>query len=176
MSNQVRSAWTSATWRKNPTKQIPIYAAESALHTVERRLASIAPLVTPGEMRCLREHLAGAARGEAFVIQFGDCVETFEATSLEVLQRTVRTLQQMAFLISMATCQHVVTIGRPAGQFAKPRSSSTEINGREFTGQNREADPERMLQAYGHKQGRSIVAFLDSLTGVYQGRTLAAFP
>jgi Class-II DAHP synthetase family len=127
--------------------------------TIERRLASTAPLVTPGEIRRLREHLAGAARGEAFVIQGGDCAETFEATSLAVLQGTVRTLQQMAFLISMATCQHVITIGRIAGQFAKPRSSSTEtrmgrslasyqgdiINGREFTGQNREACRRRTL-------------------------------
>jgi 3-deoxy-7-phosphoheptulonate synthase len=181
MPNQVRSVWTPATWRKNPTKQIPIYADESALDTVERRLASTAPLVTPGEIRRLREHLAGAARGEAFVIQGGDCAETFEATSSEVLQGTVRTLQQMAFLISMATCQHVVTIGRIAGQFAKPRSSSTEtrmgrslpsyqgdiINGREFTEQNREADPERMLQAYRH--AAATLGFARTIAGDWSG-------
>jgi 3-deoxy-7-phosphoheptulonate synthase len=164
MPNQAGSAWTPSAWRMRPTRQIPAYIDSDALGAVERRLAGSAPLVAPAEIRCLRAHLAGVARGEAFVIQGGDCAETFEATSFEALQGTVRTLQQMAFLIGMATCQHVITIGRIAGQFAKPRSVSIEtregrslptyqgdiINGREFTEQDREADPDRMTHAYEH--------------------------
>jgi 3-deoxy-7-phosphoheptulonate synthase len=133
------------------------------------------------------------ARGEAFVIQGGDCAETFEAISFEALHGTVKTLQQMAFLISMATCQHVVTIGRIAGQFAKPRSASTEtrmgrslpsyqgdiINGREFNDRSREANPERMIHAYEHAAAtlnvlRTLAEGADPMEGKFQEVTSAS--
>ena len=148
-------------WRDRPASQQPDWPDPAAVAAVTSELARIPPLVFAGECDTLKERLASAARGEAFVLQGGDCAETFAGSTADAIRSKLRTLLQMAVILTYAASVPVVKIGRLAGQFAKPRSSATEtrdgaelpayrgdaVNGLEFTAQARQHDPQRMLRA-----------------------------
>jgi len=148
-------------WRHRPAAQQPDWPDPAAVAAISREIARIPPLVFAGECDSLRERLAAVARGEAFVLQGGDCAETFEGSTADAIRGKLRTLLQMAVVLTYAASVPVVKIGRLAGQFAKPRSSATErrdgtelpayrgdaVNGLEFTATARTPDPQRMLRA-----------------------------
>jgi 3-deoxy-7-phosphoheptulonate synthase len=159
--------WTPTTWRDRPVKQIPSYPDADALAGVEKRLAGYPPLVFAGEARRLKAALAAAADGRAFVLQGGDCAESFGDFNANSIRDTFRVLLQMAVVLTFGASMPVVKLGRMAGQFAKPRSSDTEtidgltlpsyrgdtINGPEFTAAARIPDPERMETGYFQSAG-----------------------
>jgi 3-deoxy-7-phosphoheptulonate synthase len=148
-------------WRDLPAAQQPEWPDPTAAAAAVAELARIPPLVFAGECDTLRERLASVARGEAFLLQGGDCAETFAGSTADAISSKLRTLLQMAIILTYAASVPVVKIGRLAGQFAKPRSSRSEIrdgvelpayrgdaiNGLEFTAQARTPDPVRMLRA-----------------------------
>ena len=150
------------TWRSLPAAQQPEWPDPDAVRAVTAELARIPPLVFAGECDTLKDRLASVARGEAFVLQGGDCAETFAGTTANAISAKLRTLLQMAVILTYAASVPVVKIGRMAGQFAKPRSSGTEtrdgqavpayrgdaVNGLEFTAAARTPDPGRLLDAY----------------------------
>ena len=154
--------WTKSDWRAKPRVQMPDYADQTALNAVEAQLAKYPPLVFAGEARTLKKQLALAAEGKAFVLQGGDCAESFAEFSADNIRDTFRVMLQMAVVLTYGAKVPVVKIGRMAGQFAKPRSTATEviggvelpsyrgdiINGFDFTAADRMPDPARMLQAY----------------------------
>ena len=154
--------WTSDSWRQRPAKHIPTYPDAQALADVEEQLKSYPPLVFAGEARQLRSELAEVANGNAFLLQGGDCAESFAEYHPDNIRDTFRVLLQMAVALTWAGSCPVVKVGRLAGQFAKPRSSDTEeingevlesykgdiVNGMEFTPAARNPDPQRLLQAY----------------------------
>ena len=159
-----QSTWTPSSWRARPFKHIPEdYPDADALSAVERELAGYPPLVFAGEARRLRERLAAVARGERFLLQGGDCAESFKEFSPNTIRDTFRVLLQMAVALTYGAGLPVVKVGRMAGQFGKPRSSPVEtqgevtlpsyrgdnINGMEFTEEARVPDPQRLLKAYG---------------------------
>ncbi len=145
-----------------PALQQPDWPDPDRLGAAVARLESLPPLVFAGECDQLRERLAAVARGEAFLLQGGDCAETFAGTTAESVRGKLRTLLQMAVVLTYAASVPVVKVGRMAGQFAKPRSAATEIrggvelpvyrgdavNGLEFTAAARNPDPGRLLDAY----------------------------
>ncbi len=154
--------WQKSDWRGKPRVQMPDYPDQGALNSVEQRLSSYPPLVFAGEARRLKSHLAKVSRGEAFLLQGGDCAESFAEFSADQIRDTFKVMLQMAMVLTFAAKVPVVKVGRMAGQFAKPRSAGTEtiggvelpsyrgdiINGFDFTADARVPDPARMLQAY----------------------------
>jgi 3-deoxy-7-phosphoheptulonate synthase len=148
-------------WRDLPVAQQPDWPDPAAVAAVTSEIARIPPLVFAGECDSLKERLAAVARGEAFVLQGGDCAETFAGSTADAIRGKLRTLLQMAVILTYAGSVPVVKIGRLAGQFAKPRSAATEhrdgtelptyrgdaVNGLEFTAAARTPNPERMLRA-----------------------------
>ena len=154
--------WQKTDWRKKPRIQMPTYTDPAALQAVEGRLASYPPLVFAGEARRLKQHLAACSRGEAFLLQGGDCAESFAEFSADGIRDTFKVMLQMAMVLTYGAKVPVVKVGRMAGQMAKPRSADTEtvggvelpsyrgdiINGFDFTEAARVPDPERMVQAY----------------------------
>lgn len=156
--------WHPNSWRTKPAKHIPDdYPDPRALADVEAELATYPPLVFAGEVRTLKERLALVAGGEAFLLQGGDCAESFKEFSADNIRDTFRVLLQMAVALTYGAAVPVVKVGRMAGQFGKPRSSPVEtqgdvtlpsyrgdnINGMEFTPGSRVPDPQRLLRAYG---------------------------
>ena len=145
-----------------PATQQPEWPDPEQLSAVTAELAALPPLVLADESDLLRERLAAVCRGEAFVLQGGDCAETFEGATADAVQAKLRTLLQMALVLTYGASVPVVKIARMAGQFAKPRSSQTEIregvelpayrgdavNGLEFSARARRPDPGRLLRAY----------------------------
>ncbi|MDZ7906001.1 MAG: 3-deoxy-7-phosphoheptulonate synthase class II [Cypionkella sp.] len=156
------SPWSKAGWREKPRVQMPDYPDQSALQTVEAQLAKYPPLVFAGEARRLKAQLALAAEGKAFLLQGGDCAESFAEFSADNIRDTFRVMLQMAVVLTYGAKVPVIKVGRMAGQFAKPRSAPTEvidgveypsyrgdiINGFDATTAARLPDPSRMLQAY----------------------------
>ena len=154
--------WSPDSWKSKPAQQVPTYKNATELAEVERRLATFPPLVFAGEARKLKQSLAQVARGEAFLLQGGDCAESFVEHSANNIRDFFRVFLQMAVVLTYAGGFPVVKVGRIAGQFAKPRSSPVEkkggielpsyrgdiINGPEFTPEAREPDPKRQLEAY----------------------------
>jgi 3-deoxy-7-phosphoheptulonate synthase len=154
--------WTRSSWRNRPRIQMPDYPDPASLAAVEAKLASYPLLVFAGEARALRRRLGQAAAGNAFVLQGGDCAESFAEFNSDIIRDTFKVLLQMAIVLTFAAKVPVVKLGRMAGQFAKPRSAATEtvggvelpsyrgdiINGFDFTPEARVPDPGRMLQAY----------------------------
>ena len=129
----MKTAWTPDSWRKFPVVQMPDYADKDKLQTVESRLAGFPPLVFAGEARKLRKTLARVAEGRGFLLQGGDCAESFAEHSADNIRDFFRVFLQMAVVLTFAGGQPVVKVGRIAGQFAKPRSSPTEtIDGVEY--------------------------------------------
>ncbi|TKW68719.1 MAG: 3-deoxy-7-phosphoheptulonate synthase class II [Paracoccus denitrificans] len=154
--------WDKAGWRAYPRIQMPDYPDIPALNAVETQLAKYPPLVFAGEARRLRTHLADVAAGRAFLLQGGDCAESFSEFSADNIRDTFKVMLQMAVVLTWGAQLPVVKVGRMAGQFAKPRSAPTEtvsgvelpsyrgdiINGFDFTAEARIPDPQRMLAAY----------------------------
>jgi len=154
--------WTPDSWRSKPIVQMPDYPDRDALKRVEAQLATFPPLVFAGEARHLKRALAKVAAGEAFLLQGGDCAESFAEHTANNIRDFFRVFLQMAVVLTFAGALPVVKIGRIAGQFAKPRSSPMEkqgnvelpvyrgdnINGMEFTKESRTPDPNRQIEAY----------------------------
>ena len=154
--------WIKSDWRARPRVQMPDYTDADALASVEGKLGQYPPLVFAGEARRLKKHLGAAARGEAFLLQGGDCAESFDQFSADSIRDTFRVMLQMAMVLTYGAKVPVVKVGRMAGQFAKPRSAPTEvvdgvelpsyrgdiINELDFTPAARIPDPAKMLQAY----------------------------
>ncbi|GGE42543.1 class II 3-deoxy-7-phosphoheptulonate synthase [Actibacterium pelagium] len=154
--------WQKTDWRNKPRVQMPEYTDSAALEAAEAQLAKYPPLVFAGEARALRAKLAAASRGEAFLLQGGDCAESFGEFSADTIRDTFKVMLQMAMVLTYGAKVPVIKVGRVAGQFAKPRSAPTEtkggvelpsyrgdiINGFDFTPEDRVPDPNRMLQAY----------------------------
>ena len=155
-------SWSPDSWRKKPVKQVPTYNDEKALKEVEERLAGFPPLVFAGEARNLKSQLANVCNGDAFLLQGGDCAESFVEHQADYIRDTFRVMLQMAVVLTFGTKLPVVKVGRMAGQFAKPRSEDIEvqdgvelpsyrgdiINGIEFTAEARVPDPTRQISAY----------------------------
>lgn len=155
--------WTPSSWRSKPAMHIPDdYPDEAALSDVELRLKGYPPLVFAGEVRHLKQDLSKVAAGEAFLLQGGDCAESFKEFSADNIRDTLRVMLQMAVVLTFAASKPVVKVGRLAGQFGKPRSSSTEtidgvtlpsyrgdnINAMDFNEESRTPNPERLIQGY----------------------------
>jgi len=156
-------SWTPSSWRSMPAKHIPEdYPDTQELEAVEQQLASYPPLVFAGEARRLKKRLGDVAAGNAFLLQGGDCAESFKEFHPDAIRDTFRVILQMAVVLTFAAEKPVVKVGRIAGQFAKPRSSPVEtvdgvelpsyrgdiINGMDFSAESRAPDPKRLLQAY----------------------------
>ena len=164
---QTKMAWSPESWRNSPARQLPAYPDPAALAQVEARLGKYPPLVFAGEARRLRNALALAAEGQAFVLQGGDCAESFGDFTANVIRDTFRVLLQMAVVLTFGASVPVVKMGRMAGQFAKPRSSDNEtidgetlpsyrgdiVNGPAFTAAARVPDPLRMETGYFQSAG-----------------------
>ncbi len=156
------ATWTKSDWRNKPRIQMPEYTDLVALKCVEDKLATYPPLVFAGEARSLKRQLAEVAAGRAFLLQGGDCAESFEEFSADLIRDTFKVMLQMAVVLTFGAKKPVVKIGRVAGQFAKPRSADTEtidgvelpsfrgdiINDFAFTPESRIPNPDRMLEAY----------------------------
>src|SRR4029079_13320497 len=176
--SQMSERWTPDSWRGKPIQQVPTYPDAVALQGVERQLAGFPPLVFAGEARKLKRALAKVAAGEAFLLQGGDCAESFAEHSADNIRDFFRVFLQMAVVLTFAGGQPVVKVGRIAGQFAKPRTAPTEVvNGRELpiyrgdivndfaaSPQARRPDPERQIMAY-----RQSAATLNLLRAFAQG-------
>jgi 3-deoxy-7-phosphoheptulonate synthase len=149
-------------WRKLPIKQQPQWPDAAELNRVTAELATLPPLVFAGEVDQLKARLGRVAQGEAFLLQGGDCAETFEAATADKIRNRVKTILQMAVVLTYGAAMPIVKMGRMAGQFAKPRSSDEEtrgditlpayrgdiVNGYDFTPESRTADPRRIIQGY----------------------------
>jgi len=156
------SIWTPSSWREKPILQQPTYPNQEELDRVLKELKNYPPLVFAGEARTLKSSLAKVANGEAFLLQGGDCAESFSEFHADNIRDSFKVMMQMAVVMTYAGGLPVVKVGRMAGQFAKPRSSNTEtfdgvtldsyrgdiINGSDFTKEDRVPDPRRMIKAY----------------------------
>ena len=154
--------WSPDSWRKKPAKQLPCYKDGDLLKQAEDDLRKLPPLVFAGEARDLKAKLGEAAQGKAFMLQGGDCAESFAEFNADKIRDTFRALLQMAVVMTYAGSMPIVKVGRMAGQFAKPRSSDNEtqgdvtlpsyrgdsVNSLEFTAEAREPNPQRMINAY----------------------------
>ena len=170
--------WSPSSWRAKPAMQMPNYPDPVALAAMEKRLASYPPLVFAGEARALKAELARVASGNGFLLQGGDCAEAFSEHHPDQIRDFFRVFLQMAVVLTFAAASPVTKVGRIAGQFAKPRSSDTEIvdgvelpsyrgdivNDIAFTPEGRAPDPQRMEAAY-----RQSAATLNLLRAFAQG-------
>jgi len=155
-------SWTPSSWRNFPIKQQPTYQDQEQLKKIEETLSLYPPLIFAGEARNLKEKLAKAGRGEAFLLQGGDCAESFSDFSAKNIKNLFKLMLQMNMVLMYSTGKPVVKVGRIAGQFAKPRSSDFEevngtklpsyrgdiVNSIEFTEDARVPNPDNMLKAY----------------------------
>ena len=155
-------AWTKSGWRSKPRIQMPSYPDDASVKAIQAELEKQPPLVFAGEVRRLKQALGDVADGKAFLLQGGDCAESFAEFNADSIRDTFRVLLQMAIILTYGAKSPVVKVGRIAGQFAKPRSSDSEardgeelpsyrgdiINDIEFSAEKRVHDPRRMLQAY----------------------------
>ncbi|MFL5094395.1 MAG: class II 3-deoxy-7-phosphoheptulonate synthase [Xanthobacteraceae bacterium] len=167
--------WTPDSWRNKPIVQVPEYPDQAALQEVDANLRNFPPLVFVKEVRDLKNKLAEVVDGTRFLLQGGDCAESFKEHKTDYIRDYFQLFLQMALILTFAGDMNVVKVGRVAGQFAKPRSSPTEkrhgtellsyhgdiINGPEFTPEARQPDPRRQLQAY--RQSAATLNFLRAL-------------
>ena len=156
------STWTPASWQDHPAAQQPTWPDTHDLERIVKVLSTYPPLVFAGEARDLQAGLARVASGNAFLLQAGDCAESFDAFSADAIRDRLRVILQMAVVLTYSSGVPVIKVGRIAGQFAKPRSSADEtvdgvtlpsfrghlVNDAAFTAGARQADPERLLTAY----------------------------
>ncbi|GGX81544.1 class II 3-deoxy-7-phosphoheptulonate synthase [Streptomyces anandii] len=171
-----------APWHDLPAEQQPAWPDGAELRRVVTALRTAPPLVFAGECDQLRSRLAAVARGEAFLLQGGDCAETFEGVSADQVSGKLKTLLQMGMVLTYAGSVPVVKVGRLAGQYAKPRSSATEtregvtlpvyrgdaVNGQAFTDEQRRPDPHRLMRAY-HASSATLNLVRAFMTGGYGG-------
>jgi 3-deoxy-7-phosphoheptulonate synthase len=169
--------WSPSSWRAKPALHLPEYPDAQALSAAEARLRAMPPLVTPGETASLKRRLAEVADGRAFLLQGGDCAESFQEFSADLIRDTFRLILQMAVVLTFAGGKPVVKVGRIAGQFAKPRSAATEtrdgetlpsylgdiVNDTAFDAVSRAPDPERLIRAYA--QASASLNLLRALAG-----------
>ena len=162
--SETEDTWSPQSWKSKPLYQAPAYPDSDALEQVTAHLSSLPPLVTSWEIERLRGQLADAAEGRRFVLQGGDCAETFSECSPEYITNKLKILLQMSLVLTDGLKRPIVRIGRIAGQYAKPRSKPTEkhgekelpsyygdlINSAAFTEESRRPDPQRMIDAYQH--------------------------
>ena len=162
MAPAKKAAWTPDSWRAKPIQQVPDYPDAKVLADVEKQIATFPPLFFAGEARELKADLAEVAAGKAFLLQGGDCAESFAEHGADNIRDFFRVFLQMAVVLTFAGASPVVKVGRIAGQFAKPRSSPMEkkngqelpsyrgdiVNGPDFTPEARIPDPRRQLEAY----------------------------
>ena len=160
--SEIAIKWAPDSWRGKPILQVPEYPDAKVLETVETQLRRSPPLVFAGEARSLKKSLAQVAEGEAFLLQGGDCAESFAEFHPDNIRDTFRVLLQMAVVLTFGAALPVVKVGRMAGQFAKPRSAPTEtidgvelpsyrgdmVNAMPFTEEARIPDPNRLTQVY----------------------------
>lgn len=156
--------WSARSWRDKAIQQQPNYASKPALQQVEQQLKTFPPLVFAEEIRALRSQLGRVSQGHGFLLQGGDCAETFSDFTAPKIRDTFKVILQMAVVLTFAGSCPVTKVARMAGQYAKPRSSDFEtvdgialpsyrgdiINGADFTVEAREPDPQRMINAYHH--------------------------
>lgn len=156
--------WSARSWRDKAIQQQPNYASKPALQQVEQQLKTFPPLVFAEEIRALRSQLGRVSQGHGFLLQGGDCAETFSDFTAPKIRDTFKVILQMAVVLTFAGSCPVTKVARMAGQYAKPRSSDFEtvdgialpsyrgdiINGADFTAEAREPDPQRMINAYHH--------------------------
>ena len=169
------ATWKPDSWREKPIVQVPTYPDKAALEAVEQDLRNFPPLVFVKEVRALKEQLAQVAAGSSFLLQGGDCAESFKEHKTDYIRDYFQLFLQMALILMFQGNRRVVKVGRVAGQFAKPRSSDVEkrdgvelpsyrgdiVNGPEFTAEARIPDPGRQLQAY--RQSAATLNFLRAL-------------
>jgi len=162
MASNQTSSWTPGSWRSHTAAQQPVWPDQSLLKDVEATLGALPPLVFAGEARALQAQLAQVAAGRAFLLQAGDCAESFQESSADQIRDKLKVILQMAVTLTYASGVPVVKVGRIAGQFAKPRSSETEtkdgvtlgsfrghiVNSEDFDEAARRPDPTRLLAAY----------------------------
>jgi 3-deoxy-7-phosphoheptulonate synthase len=172
------SEWHPASWRDKAAQQLPSYADEGALQAALDRVAALPPLVTSWEVKRLKQELGRAARGERFLLQGGECAERFSECTADIITSRLKIMLQMSLILTYGLNTQVVRVGRFAGQYAKPRSSDTEIrngtalpsyrgdivNGSEFDPATREPDPSRLVRAY-----LSSAATLNLVRGLSEG-------
>ena len=168
--------WTPTSWQEHTAAQQPEWPDQASLDAVLKQLSDLPPLVFAGEARQLTDELAAVSRGEAFLLQAGDCAESFTALSADGIRDKLKIILQMAVVLTYSAGLPTVKVGRIAGQFAKPRSSATEtqddvelpsfrghiVNDPDFSAESRAADPSRLLQAY--HQSSSTLNLLRAFT------------
>ncbi len=156
------SNWTPSSWRDFPIKQQPNYKDPEAVKKIEAELAKFPPLIFAEEARSLQDKLVDVSKGEAFLLQGGDCAESFNAFNADTIKNLFKVLMQMSVVMTYGSGKPVVKVGRIAGQFAKPRSSDVEakdgmelpsyrgdiVNDADFDPKAREPKPEKLIQAY----------------------------
>ena len=156
------TSWTPSSWQAFPAQQQPVWPDTGAVDAALKQLGSYPPLVFAGEARNLTNLLGQVAAGNAFLLQAGDCAESFDAFSAITIREKLRVILQMAVVLTYSLGVPVIKVGRIAGQFAKPRSTNTEIingqelpsfrghivNSPEFTMAARVPDPSRLIEAY----------------------------
>ena len=164
--------WTPSSWKTKPVKHLPIYKDKVALESVLKKISRYPPLVFAGEARSLEKQLAEVAHGKAFLLQCGDCAESFSDFHANNIRDSFKVILQMAVVLTFGASCPVVKVGRMAGQFAKPRSQELEvingislpsykgdiINKIEFDKKLREPDPQRLIQAYNQSASASKFA------------------
>lgn len=169
--------WSPDSWQRQAASQQPIYPDDAALQVVLRRLAQLPPLVTSWEIESLKEQLANAGEGKAFLLQGGDCSERIEDCQTDAIVANLKVLIQMSFVLTYASSRRVIRVGRMAGQYAKPRSSEMEtrdgvelpvyrgdlINRSDFTSEGRQANPELLIRGY--ERAAMTLNFIRSLIG-----------
>jgi 3-deoxy-7-phosphoheptulonate synthase len=171
-----RGTWTAQSWQERTVKQQPSWPDLGALDSSLKRISTLPPLVFAGEARSLQAELAQVAAGNAFLLQAGDCAESFEDFSADNIREKLRVILQMAVVLTYSVGVPVVKVGRMAGQFAKPRSSDTEmvgnleipsfrghiVNDATATEAARTPNPDRLIQAY--HQSASTLNLLRAFT------------
>src|SRR5262245_28698497 len=154
-------SWTPSSWREHPAGQQPDWPDDAALERVQKQLAALPPLVFAGEARALIADLAAVANGEAFLVQAGDCAESFDSFSADTIRDKLKVILQMAVVLTYSTGVPAVKVGRIAGQFAKPRTAPTEnrdgvelpsfrgdmVNDFAVDAAARSPDPQRMVRS-----------------------------
>ena len=162
MSDAAVADWTIDSWRTKPARQLPTYPDADALESTLDHLASLPPLVTSWEVENLKQEIAGAAHGKRFLLQGGECAESFADCTADVITKRLKILLQMSLVLTYGLNTRIVRVGRFAGQYAKPRSSDTEtrgdttlpsyrgdiVNGPEFSKDARRPNPQRLVRAY----------------------------
>ena len=160
MRSPETTSWHSASWQTRPAQQQPVYDDPRALERIVAHISRLPPIVVSWEIEALRARLAAAQRGEAFLLQGGDCAEVFADCESDTIAKKLKILLQMSLVLLHGLKKPIIRVGRMAGQYAKPRSADSEtragvtlpsyrgdlVNRPDFTPEGRAADPELLLR------------------------------